>query len=251
MKEGFKTIFEFLKNKKAEGKLMEMRKASALILALTLAASTQFAGCAARRPQNPTQVGYGNYNTTNPGNGLNNNWGVNRTGMNSNYGNNGIGGNNNNYGYNNGYGYNYGQNYNNNALNDNRLGTNPNNTNSLNGGILGNGNTESDLLARACNTVPGVNGATVVVSGDTAYVGVDVDTANTANNTGNIAQIKKQCADKVRAADPNVKQVTVSADADFLQRIQMINQGIRRGTPVESFRNELTQMVKRITPERE
>lgn len=232
---------------------MEMRKAGALILALTLATSTQFAGCAARRPQNPTQVGYGNYNTTNPGNGLYNKNALNREiGMNKNYGNNGIGGYDNNYGYNNGYGYNYGQNYNNNALNDNRLGINPNNVNnSLNRGMVGTGNTQSDLLARACNTVPGVNGATVVVSGDTAYVGVDVDTANTANNTQNITQIKKQCADKVRATDPNVKQVTVSADADFLQRIQMINQGIRQGTPVESFRNELTQMVKRITPERE
>lgn len=105
----------------------------------------------------------------------------------------------------------------------------------------------ADDVARTCEQVTGVENATVVVAGNTAYVGVDLD-----KNTGlaNERDIKNAVAQKVRASGQDINTVYVSADADFMTRLRNIGAGVRNGRPVEGFTTELNNMIQRITPTR-
>lgn len=218
-----------------------MRKRSYLVLALILVFALIFAGCAARRPLQtpvlPRQDTTGLYNNNRGGVGVNNGIGpVNPNGYGTATG----------YDYTNGLGTDYRNMGGNNSPNWNLRG-------------MGTPTTQADTIARAVERVPGVDNATVVVSGNTAYVGIDVKDGNmgrtvgfgtTNRTTNNIATIKSQCARQVRATDPNINTVYVSADADFLDRIRRVGDSIRRGRPVDGFRNELDELVRRLTPER-
>lgn len=116
---------------------------------------------------------------------------------------------------------------------------------------LGTPATEADNIAKAVKTVPGIKGATAVISGDAAYVGINIDINSNVDNTSKIQNIKKQAADRVRNTDPSIKTVYISADADFFQRITQISNDVRNGKPIEGFSNELNKIVKRITPEKQ
>lgn len=220
-----------------------MRRNTYMILALILVFALIFTGCAARRPLQtpiqPRQNTTGMYNNNRGGVGVYTDRGpMTPNGYNYSYGNN--------TGINGGYGVNYG------FGNDYRnLGGN----NSPNWN-MGTPATQADLIARSCERVQGVDNATVVVSGNTAYVGIDTERGNTGRNVGygtanDMAGIKRQCSQQVKAANPNITTVYVSADADFLERIRRVGDGIRNGRPVDGFRNELTELVRRLTPERQ
>lgn len=111
--------------------------------------------------------------------------------------------------------------------------------------------TAADNIAKAVQTVPGIKGATAVISGNNAYIGINIDVRGNVDNTSKVQNLKKQAADMVRKTDKSITTVYVSADADFVQRLTKISNDIRNGTPVEGFRNELAELVKRITPEKQ
>jgi YhcN/YlaJ family sporulation lipoprotein len=234
-----------------------MRRKTVILLALVLVFALIFTACAARRPlQTPAQPGQdttginndnrGTYTgigpySTNPydvGYGP----GYNAIGNPTYYG--GYGG----YGgYNNGMYGGYGNDYRN-------LGGSNNSPNYA----LGNtgGTTVADRLARVCEGVPGVDNATCVVSGDTAYVGVDTDGDLTGRNiaygnANDLSAVKRQCAQKIRAANPQIRTVYVSTDANFFERLRRVGDGIRNGNPVDGFRNELNELIRGLTPERQ
>lgn len=111
--------------------------------------------------------------------------------------------------------------------------------------------TAADNIAKAVKTVPGIKGASAVISGNNAYVGINIDVSGNIDNTAKVQNLKKQAADMVRKTDNSIKTIYVSADADFVQRLTRISNDIKNGKPVEGFTNELTQLVKRMTPERQ
>lgn len=117
-------------------------------------------------------------------------------------------------------------------------------------GNYGTTNTDAikaDRIAAAVNQIKGVRNSTVVVTGSTAYVGVDF-TANTT--TGNRIDIKREVANKVKAIDSGINTVYVSTEVNFMDRLRNIGNGIRSGKPISTFTTELNEMVKRITPTR-
>lgn len=116
---------------------------------------------------------------------------------------------------------------------------------------LGTPATDADNLAKAVQRIPGIRSAAAVISGDAAYIGINIDINSSIDNTSKIQNIKKQAADTVRNTDRNIKTVYVSADADFIQRIDKISNDVRNGKPVEGFEDELNEIVKRITPEKQ
>ncbi|HOR86032.1 MAG TPA: YhcN/YlaJ family sporulation lipoprotein [Bacillota bacterium] len=228
-----------------------MRRKTVVISALILVFALMLTACAVRRPlQTPLQPGRNtglnyNYNGTGTGTGIdtgigpfspypnNRGFGINGTGNPTNFG--GFGGSNFGIG---------GNNF------RNIGGT----SNSPNYGV-GTGTAQFDGLARACEAIPGVDRATVVVSGNTAYVGVNsnggVTGRNVANRTANdLTGIRRQCAQKIRAADPRINTVYVSEDANFFERLRRVESGMRNGTSIDSFRNELNGLVRSLTPER-
>ncbi len=118
------------------------------------------------------------------------------------------------------------------------------------------GTTEADRIARSLEQMIGVDNATVVVNGSTAYVGIDTDGDLTGRNIvyGNatdLAAVKSACAQRVKTADPRIQTVYVSTDANFFERLRRVGDGVRNGGSVDGFRNELTRLIKGLTPERQ
>ena len=224
-----------------------MRRKNIVIMALVLCFALMFSACAARRPlQTPAQPGQdtagrtGTYtgigpSTTNP---YDTGYGE----FPSYYG--GYGG----YGgYNNGMYGGYGNDYRNIGGGNNSPGFGLNNTR-LN-------TTQAERLARSCETVPGVDNATCVISGNTCYIGVNTDGDLTGRNiaygnANNLSAVKQQCAQKVKAANPQIQTVYVSTDTNFFERLKRISDGAGNGNIGDNFRNELNELVRGLTPER-
>ncbi|MGB7606137.1 MAG: YhcN/YlaJ family sporulation lipoprotein [Lutisporaceae bacterium] len=133
------------------------------------------------------------------------------------------------------------------------LGTNNNITNNNMGNYRNtNNNTLSaDKVATAVEQIQGVRNATVVVTGNTAYVGVDLDnnaTTGTTGTIGNQRDIKREIAQKVRSTVTGINTVYVSTEVGFMDRLRTVGEGIKNGRPVNAFTTELNDMVNRITP---
>lgn len=105
--------------------------------------------------------------------------------------------------------------------------------------------TLATKLARAAEKVDGVKSATVVVSGSTAFVGLETKTNIKAGRTN---EIKTKVADEVKKGDSRIKTVNVTTDPNLITRLKKIAEGIRTGKPISSFTSELTEITRRITP---
>lgn len=225
------------------------KKVLIVIVAFTLVLTLALSGCAARRPmytednaidRGMDDVGIGN----DDGNGYD--YG---------YGNNG---------YNVGY---YDDRGNNNRLNDNtQMGqmpnnmngnntsnsTLPNNNNQLNNN-MGMGNrtgtsnlANTDSIERQCKAIKGVDDATVVMDGDTAYVGIDNNNLNNAN----MSKIKSECSQIVKGENPDIRNVYVSTENNYLDRLQKVSDGMRNGEMTEDIGQQLREMVRSLNPVR-
>lgn len=214
------------------------KRIALIVLAFALAAAVIFTGCTpARKPMN-TNDQYNRTGTTGTTNNQNdpalgNNWGTRDLSYNNGLGNNG---NTNGMANNNGLGYNN---------TDNNLGYN-NNNDALGNNVRLNTTTQSaDDLERTVEQVKGVKDATVVISGNTAYVGLDLDNnTNTVNNTN----IKNTVTQQIRASNTNINTVYVSTETGFMDRLRDVGTGIRGGRPISGFTTELRDMVRRINP---
>lgn len=230
-----------------------MRRRTFVLLAFVLVFALILTACAARRPlQTPIQPRQditGQYDN-NKGIGTGVGYGV--TGAGGNYGGAGAtspynGGVNGLYGggatgtgnpmYSTGYGGDY----------RNIGGSN----NSRNFGYNLGGMAEAERVERACESLAGVNDATCVISGNTAYVAIDTAGDLMGRNvayggTNDLASIKSACAQKVKAANPQVQTVYVSTDASFLERLRRL----RNGGTTNGLTNELNDLIRGLTPVR-
>ncbi len=91
----------------------------------------------------------------------------------------------------------------------------------------------------------GINDSTVVITGNTALVGVDIG----KNTQGNITdELKRKVESTVRNTDKNINNVVVTADTDLYQRIRKVGNDINNGKPLSGFGNEIQEIIRRITP---
>lgn len=100
-------------------------------------------------------------------------------------------------------------------------------------------------LGRAAARVPGVNGATVVIAGTTAYVAIDQKAGLEKSDT---SRIKQDVGNAVKQAEPRLTAVYVSSDPDTVTRLKRIAGGIAAGQPVSTFDRELAEIAKRLSP---
>lgn len=106
-------------------------------------------------------------------------------------------------------------------------------------------NAIAGRLAGTADSVPGVNGATVVVAGTTAYVGID---EKAGLEKGETDRIKRDVSNEVKKAEPRLTAVYVSSDPDIITRLRRIADGIGAGQPVSAFAGELAEIAKRLSP---
>lgn len=160
--------------------------------------------------------------------------------------------------------YTYGDNYPNNGRNGmlynrydntNRYSTNrydplANNTrdysmnryNTNNNRLTTNTNDQADKIANIASRVNGVNDATVVIAGRTAYVGLDLND-NVQSNQANSVERKVYNAVKKSA---NGYNVSITSDNDLFGRLRDIGDGIRSGTPLNNYRNDFRTFDNRF-----
>jgi YhcN/YlaJ family sporulation lipoprotein len=100
-------------------------------------------------------------------------------------------------------------------------------------------------LESLARRVKGVNGATCVVFGNYAIVGIDVDAKLDRSRVGTI---KYTVAEAFRK-DPYGINAVVTADIDMAQRLREIRAAIQHGRPLAGFANELSNMIGRIVPQ--
>ncbi|MCR2820857.1 YhcN/YlaJ family sporulation lipoprotein [Lederbergia panacisoli] len=100
-------------------------------------------------------------------------------------------------------------------------------------------------LANLAAGVPNVNGATAVVLGNVAVVGIDVD-ANV--DRAKVGTIKYSVSESLKH-DPHGAGAVVVADPDINARLQEIRSDMRAGKPVQGIMNELSDIVGRIVPD--
>ena len=108
--------------------------------------------------------------------------------------------------------------------------------------------TESARASKIASNVakiPEVNKATVVVSGSTALVGVDMKARVQGTNE---TDVKKKIEKDVKNTDKSITRVYVTSDPDLYKRIDNIARGISAGRPVSEFAKQISEIIKRITP---
>lgn len=86
--------------------------------------------------------------------------------------------------------------------------------------------------------------ARVVVTGDTALVGVQFNQAYRGNMT---ERIREMIAAEVMAADPQITTVAVTADEDDVEDVYEISDRVRAGRVMDSLREDISEIVRNAT----
>nr|WP_242035266.1 YhcN/YlaJ family sporulation lipoprotein [Mesobacillus harenae] len=107
------------------------------------------------------------------------------------------------------------------------------------------GQEVSEHLVELATRVPNVEGATAVVLGRYAVVGIDV---NGQMERSDVDSVKYAVAEGMKD-DPHGARATVIADPDVTARLREIGQDIQAGKPVQGIMNELSDIVGRLMPE--
>lgn len=99
-------------------------------------------------------------------------------------------------------------------------------------------------LANLASDIPNVNGATAVVVGNMAVVGIDID-ANVERSQ--VGTIKYSVSESLKR-DPHGAGAVVVADPDLNARLKEVRNDMKAGKPVRGIMNELADIVGRIIP---
>ncbi|WP_042159772.1 YhcN/YlaJ family sporulation lipoprotein [Paenibacillus gorillae] len=100
-------------------------------------------------------------------------------------------------------------------------------------------------LEQLAKGIEGVENAHCVVFGNTAVVGIDVDSKLDRSRVGTIKYSVAEAFHK----DPYGIDAIVSADIDIAQRLNEMGADIRRGKPIRGFAEEMADIIGRIVPQ--
>ncbi|MCL5057753.1 MAG: YhcN/YlaJ family sporulation lipoprotein [Actinobacteria bacterium] len=100
----------------------------------------------------------------------------------------------------------------------------------------------SDSLAKEAAKVKGVNKATVVLTFNTALVGLDLKSGADANT------VKSEVGSVIKKSNNLIKNVLVSTDPELNSRLVRISRGIAQGKPVDTFTKEIDEIRSRLSP---
>lgn len=103
----------------------------------------------------------------------------------------------------------------------------------------------ADKAADKVTDLKEVKNATVIVAGNSAFVAVVLTNGQKGASANHL---KQKITDKVKSADKHVRTVYVSANPDFVERMQGYVKRIKNGHPVSGLFDEFGQMVQRVFP---
>jgi YhcN/YlaJ family sporulation lipoprotein len=135
-----------------------------------------------------------------------------------------------------------------------RAGNARNNNGPLNVGYDPNGNNNdnnqtrlevADKAADRIAKLDEVETANVIVANRNAYVAVVLQNGANGEVTD---RLEKKIADQVRATDRDIRDVFVSSNPDFVNRMEDYGSRINEGDPVTGLFEEFTETVRRVFP---
>lgn len=100
-------------------------------------------------------------------------------------------------------------------------------------------------LEQLATGIKGVKSAHCVILGNTAVVGIDVDSKLDRSRVGTIKYSVAEAFHK----DPYGIDAIVTADVDLSQRLNEIGSDVRRGKPISGFAEEMADIIGRIVPQ--
>jgi YhcN/YlaJ family sporulation lipoprotein len=105
-------------------------------------------------------------------------------------------------------------------------------------------NREASRIAQDAGAVQGVKKSTVVLSGRTAYVGLELE-ANVSRTKAK--KVEQKVVDILKLKDPQVTTtVYVTSDKSEVDRLKSILQGISSGRPISNFSRDLQDIARRV-----
>ncbi|GAA3408485.1 YhcN/YlaJ family sporulation lipoprotein [Paenibacillus hodogayensis] len=87
--------------------------------------------------------------------------------------------------------------------------------------------------------------ANVLLAGNNAYVAV---MTHNGQDIDNAADVKSQIAEKVKAGRPDIQNVYVSANPDFVNSVKRYTEDLNAGKPISGLGEEFMTMVHRLFP---
>jgi len=103
----------------------------------------------------------------------------------------------------------------------------------------------ADEAANRIAKLDEVDSANVIVTNRNAYVAVVLQDGSKGEVTD---RLEKKIADQVRATDPDIQDVFVSSNPDFVERMRDYGNRINEGAPVKGLFEEFTETVRRVFP---
>jgi len=103
----------------------------------------------------------------------------------------------------------------------------------------------SQEIAQQLVAIDPVQTANVLLAGRNAYVAI---TTKSGQDIDGQPDVKSRIAERVRQLRPEVENVYVSANPDFVSRINGYIEDVNAGRPVAGLFEELNQIVQRISP---
>lgn len=104
----------------------------------------------------------------------------------------------------------------------------------------------AENLAKEATKVKGVKKAAIVISGNIAYVGIDLQPNIKRQDT---EAAKEAVADRVENTDKRITRAYVTSDVGLVTRIRRVADGIADGKPISSFADEIREIGERIAPD--
>ncbi|MDM5336182.1 YhcN/YlaJ family sporulation lipoprotein [Fictibacillus enclensis] len=103
----------------------------------------------------------------------------------------------------------------------------------------------ADEAADEVVKLPEVRRANVIVTDENAYVAAVLEDGTDGKLT---KDTEKKIADRVKSTDPDINNVFVSTNPDFVDRVQKYVNDVQAGKPVKGFFEEFSEMVQRLFP---
>ena len=126
----------------------------------------------------------------------------------------------------------------------------------LDNGVDHNGESRLDHAEDAADKVAEldeVDNATVIITDNNAYVAVMMKNEADGDNASGEEELSKELedkiADKVREVKGDVKNVYVSLNPDFGERMRGYGERINEGEPIEGFFDEFSEAVRNVFPD--
>ncbi|MBZ4644963.1 MAG: hypothetical protein PWR27_621 [Petroclostridium sp.] len=107
-------------------------------------------------------------------------------------------------------------------------------------------NRTAQYIANQLSAMEPIERATVVISGNTALVGIDI--VDNYYKYDEEEYLKDDLVQKVKNMAPGVTNVAITESPDLYQRISNLSRDMANGRVIQGLTNEFTEIVNRIRP---